>query len=69
MVGFIFGILFLIAGLAVSIYFASYTANETVKEYVVDENGNRVRDGWGDYKYNTKTIFFQEEIFQKRYTS
>lgn len=56
MVGFIFGILFLIAGLAVSIYFASYTANETVKEYVVDENGNRVRDGWGDYKYNTKTI-------------
>ena len=56
MVGFIFGIIFLIAGIVVSVYFATHTAEQRVKEYVVDEKGNRVRDSWGDYKYTSKTV-------------
>ena len=54
MVGFIFGIIFLIAGIVTAICFAKYKAEIKTKEYVVDEAGNRVIGGWGDYKYNLK---------------
>jgi regulator of protease activity HflC (stomatin/prohibitin superfamily) len=56
MVGLIFGIIFLIAGIVAGVYFATYATEQNVKEYVVDENGNKVRDSWGDYKYTSKTV-------------
>lgn len=56
MVGLIFGIIFLIAGIVAGVYFTSYSTEQNVKEYVVDENGNKVRDSWGDYKYTSKTV-------------
>jgi regulator of protease activity HflC (stomatin/prohibitin superfamily) len=55
MVGFVFGIIFLIAGIVAGICLASYETEVSTKEYVVDEKGNRVRDSWGDYKYTTNT--------------
>ena len=55
MVGFVFGIIFLIAGIIAGICLAKYETEVDVKEYVVDEAGNRVRDTWGDYKYTTRT--------------
>ena len=55
MVGFVFGIIFLIAGIVTGICLANYKTEVHTKEYVVDENGNRVRDSWGDYKYTTST--------------
>ena len=55
MAGFIFGIIFLVAGIVASICLAKYETEVTVKEYAVDEEGNRVRDAWGEYKYTTRT--------------
>lgn len=55
MVGFIFGIIFLIAGIVTAVCLAKYKTEVSVKEYVVDEAGNRVRDYLGDYKYTTNT--------------
>lgn len=51
MAGFIFGIVFLIAGIITSVVLASIKKEVKSDEYVLDENGNRIRDGWGDYKY------------------
>ena len=56
MVGFIFGIIFLIAGLVTGVYFAKYSTDETVKHYVYDEQGNRVRDAWGNPKFTTEVV-------------
>ena len=63
MVGFIFGIICLIAGIVASVYFANYTVDEEVKNYVVDEAGDRIRDGWGEYKYTTQIV--QTKPFKK----
>ena len=55
MVGFVFGIIFILAGIIVAVCFTKYKTEVSTKEYVVDDEGNRVRDSWGDYKYTTKT--------------
>ena len=55
MVGFVFGIIFILAGIIAAVCFAKYKTEISTKEYVVDDEGNRVKDSWGDYKYTTKT--------------
>ena len=55
MVGFIFGIIFLLAGIVVAVCFATQKKEIETKEYVYDEEGNRVKTAWGEYKYTVKT--------------
>lgn len=55
MVGFIFGIIFLLAGIVVAVCFATQKKEVETKEYVYDEEGNRVKTAWGEYKYTVKT--------------
>ena len=54
MVGFIFGIIFLIAGIIAAICLANYKRTKTTEEYVLDEEGNRVRAAYGGYRMTTK---------------
>lgn len=54
MVGFIFGIIFLIAGIIAAVCLASYKHVEKTEEYVLDEEGNRVRSSYGGYRTTTK---------------
>jgi regulator of protease activity HflC (stomatin/prohibitin superfamily) len=54
MVGFIFGIIFLIAGIITAICLANYKQTKTTEEYVLDEEGNRVRSSYGGYRTTTK---------------
>jgi len=54
MVGFIFGIIILIAGVITGICFTSYQGEVQTKEYVLNEHGERVKDFYGEYKYTTK---------------
>ena len=54
MVGFIFGIIFLIAGIITAVCLASYKHVEKTEEYVLDEEGNRVRSTYGGYRTTTK---------------
>lgn len=57
MVGLIFGIILLIAGIIIGIYLAKYT--ETHEEYVTDTNGNYVRNEYGNkitQKVETKPL-------------
>lgn len=54
MVGFIFGIIFLIAGIIAAICLANYKQTKTTEEYVLDEEGNRVRSAYGGYRMTTK---------------
>ncbi len=55
MVGFIFGIIFLLVGVVIAAYFAAYKKEVETKEYVFDEDGNRVKTAWGEYQYTVKT--------------
>lgn len=54
MVGFIFGIIFLIAGIVVAVCLAQHKRIEKTEEYVLDEEGNRVRSPYGGYRTTTK---------------
>ena len=54
MVGFIFGIIFLIAGIITAVCLANYKSYEHTKEYVLDENGNRMRNAYGGYLTESK---------------
>ena len=54
MVGFIFGIIFLIAGIITAVCLASYKHVEKTEEYVLDENGERVRAAYGGWRTTTK---------------
>ena len=54
MVGFIFGIIFLIAGIIAAVCLAQYKHIEKTEEYVLDEEGNRVRAAYGGYRTTTK---------------
>ena len=54
MVGFIFGIIFLIAGIIAAVCLAQYKRVEKTEEYVLDEEGNRVRSSYGGYRTTTK---------------
>lgn len=54
MVGFIFGIIFLIAGIIAAVCLASYKHVEKTEEYVLDEEGNPVRSSYGGYRTTTK---------------
>ena len=54
MVGFIFGIIFLIAGIIAAVCLAQYKKIEKTEEYVLDEEGNRVRSSYGGYRTTTK---------------
>ena len=50
MAGLIFGIIILIAGIITGIVMMMYTCTERVEEYTLDEDGNRIKDRWGDYQ-------------------
>ena len=54
MVGFIFGIIFLIAGIVTAVCLAQHKRIEKTEEYVLDEEGNRVRSSYGGYRTTTK---------------
>jgi regulator of protease activity HflC (stomatin/prohibitin superfamily) len=54
MVGFIFGIIFLIAGIIAAVCLAQYKRIEKTEEYVLDEEGNRIRSSYGGYRTTTK---------------
>lgn len=54
MVGFIFGIIFLIAGIVATICLAQHKRIEKTEEYVLDEAGNRVRNSYGNYRTTIK---------------
>ena len=54
MVGFIFGIIFLIAGIVTAVCLANYKQIKQTEEYVLDENGERVRAAYGGYRTTTK---------------
>ena len=54
MVGFIFGIIVTLVGLGFGLYFALYKSTEETEEYVLDEDGNRVRNSYGGYRTTTK---------------
>lgn len=54
MVGFIFGIIFLIAGIIAAVCLAQYKKIEKTEEYVLDENGERMRSPYGGYRTTTK---------------
>lgn len=54
MVGFIFGIIFLIAGIVAAVCLAQHKRIEKTEEYVLDEEGNRVRSSYGGYRTTTK---------------
>ena len=54
MVGFIFGIIVTLVGLGFGLYFALYKSTEQTEEYVLDEDGNRVRNSYGGYRTTTK---------------
>jgi regulator of protease activity HflC (stomatin/prohibitin superfamily) len=54
MVGFIFGIIFLIAGIITAVCLANYKQVKQTEEYVLDENGERVRAAYGGYRTTTK---------------
>lgn len=56
MVGFIFGIIFLIAGIIAAVCLANYKHVEKAEEYVLDEEGNRVRSPYGGYRTTTKEV-------------
>ena len=54
MVGLIFGIIILIAGVITAVCLASYKSYEHTEEYVLDENGNRMRNAYGGYLTESK---------------
>lgn len=57
MVGFIFGIIAIIAGIITGVCFLTYKTEIENKEYSRNENGEKIKDGWGNYKYNiTRSI-------------
>lgn len=49
MVGFIFGIIFLIVGIITGIIFLCYTKTELIEEYELDDNGERIVGSFGRY--------------------
>ena len=59
MVGFVFGIIFLIAGIIAAVYLTNYKIYEKTEEYVLDENGARMRNTYGGYLTETKKTAVQ----------
>ena len=53
MVGLIFGIIALIAGIVAGIIMIMYVKTEECTEYALDENGERIISGFGRYKTHT----------------
>ena len=58
MVGFIFGIIVLLAGVICGVIFGTYKRIEKQEEYALDENGSRIPNGYGGYK----TVITKKEI-------
>ena len=56
MVGFIFGIIVLLAGIITGIVCVAYKRITKKEEYALDENGNRISAGFGGYKIVVRTI-------------
>lgn len=56
MVGFIFGIIVLLAGIIGGVVCNTYKKITKEKEYVLDENGNRISIGFGSWKTTEKQI-------------
>ena len=54
MVGMIFGIIVLIAGIVAAVYLANVKSTERTEEYVLDENGERMRNSYGGWRTTTK---------------
>ena len=54
MVGFIFGIIVLIAGIITGICFITYTSVMEKEELALDESGNAIKDYYGNNKYIVK---------------
>ena len=50
MVGFIFGIIVLLAGIICGVVFGTYKRIEKQEEYALDADGNRIPNGYGGYK-------------------
>lgn len=55
MVGFIFGIIALIAGIIAGIVMSVCTETKEVEEFVLDENGNKIPSSWGG-GYKTRKV-------------
>lgn len=56
MAGLIFGIILLIAGIITCVALLTFKKEIETDEYVLDADGNRVRDGWNNYKHKKATI-------------
>ena len=56
MVGFVFGIIALIAGIITGICFIAYKTTIETEEYVLDENGDKIPMYLGSGRYKTRTI-------------
>lgn len=63
MVGFIFGIIALIAGITVGIIMRVHTKVEKIEEYDLDENGNKISLSYG--RYRTHTVVKQTKPLKK----
>lgn len=57
MVGFIFGIILLIAGIITGVYLINYKETAETNEPILDENGNKMRDAYGYVKYKKVTNY------------
>ena len=56
MVGLIFGIIFLIAGIVCAVAFEIHTDTEEQRVEIRDENGQCVRDNYGNKRYTTTNV-------------
>ncbi len=57
MVGFIFGIILLIAGIITGVCLINYKETAETNEPILDENGNKMRDAYGYVKYKKITNY------------
>lgn len=57
MVGFIFGIILLIAGIITGVCLINYKETAETNEPMLDENGNKMRDAYGYIKYKKVTNY------------
>ena len=56
MVGLIFGIILLIAGIITGVIFATHTSMQEEREALCDEEGVPLRDRFGEIRYTTKKV-------------
>ena len=54
MVGFVFGIIFVLIGIGAAVTFLFFKKVEYIEVKATDKDGNYVKDSWGDYKYEKK---------------